>query len=220
MFEAFAYDSYEAHVALRTVRTIDAIERISPLQRVAWKYDPDAPARRTEEAVKAQEERRLREAMEETMAPSEKAAAKAAAPKAARRAAGGRAGRRVAISQAGEMSAAMREREKERAQEEDDLRKTGLGGKQDLDRGRRASTMSKGLGASGPLPTSCRGRRTDEERRGGALVIYFRYLNVHLSEVPLISTHHQRMRMRSILPSVAPASLALSGTHSSSSNRS
>ena len=48
---------------------------------------------------------------------------------------------------AGEMSAAMREREKERAQEEDDLRKTGLGGKQDLDRGRRASTMSKGLGS-------------------------------------------------------------------------
>ena len=33
------------------------------------------------------------------------------------------------------------------AQEEDDLRKTGLGGKQDLDRGRRASTMSKGLGS-------------------------------------------------------------------------
>ena len=67
MFENFPYDSYEAHVALRTVRTIDAIERISPLQRVAWKYDPDAPARRTEEAVKAQEERRLREAMEEMM---------------------------------------------------------------------------------------------------------------------------------------------------------
>ena len=148
------------HVALRTVRTIDAIERISPLQRVAWKYDPDAPARRTEEAVKAQEERRLREAMEEMMAPSEKAAAKAAAPAAARRAAGGRAGRRASRSRRrGDVGGDARAREGARPgggrpEEDGSRRQAGPRPRPSrVDDVERARSLR-------PLPTSCRGRRT------------------------------------------------------------
>ena len=38
LLEKHAFDSYEAHVALRTVRTVDAIERVLPSSRVDWGF--------------------------------------------------------------------------------------------------------------------------------------------------------------------------------------
>ena len=75
---------------MRTVQTIDAIERILARPALAW-YDPDAPAATTR-AGEAQEAITAG-AMEEMMAPSE--GGESGGAETARRATGGRCGRRA-----------------------------------------------------------------------------------------------------------------------------
>ena len=125
------------------------------------------------------------------MAPSEKAAASGGAE--GRAAGGGRARGGASRSPGGRDvggDARTGEGRTERRPEED-------GSRRQAGPRPRASRVGcrKGSGAW-PLPTSCRGRRTGEERRGRALVICARR-----GPRVLLSRHHQRMRMRSILPS-------------------
>ena len=44
LLEVHAFDSYEAHVALRTVRTVDATERVLPSARIDWALKAEAQA--------------------------------------------------------------------------------------------------------------------------------------------------------------------------------
>ena len=42
LLAAHGNESYEAHVALRTVRTVAEVERVTPAQRVDWALQPEA----------------------------------------------------------------------------------------------------------------------------------------------------------------------------------